>query len=352
MLSAVYIPDLSHALLFFTIYIIPAAHLTHFDMISRTCQNNIRWFVIYLVLSLLLAGGIVGGIVGIVFTAVDSKPKTSELGFAGDIIIVGEANSWWRKAVMVTECPLTGDGKYYPPIYVVNKKNIASKLHEYDHPVFSLENAFLPDPSCVTLPTCDNCIPYLLWQSNITANICLASTNISTVSYPVDVSIYKTNKADGECLTTNDNMQLKVGANNQTLCSLVNLTISKPGYYYVSLKASGMVTYSYNIYYHVVYFNIDEFKNSIYCTKTSESDQCDVHLKAINQDYVLLAPIKPHPPPVPYPLTTHICSEYQNSYKTLIIMCFFFFILCCIFAFCICTYYRKRQRQNFMNTAP
>ena len=181
-------------------YIIHAAHLTLFDMITRKCQINIllRWFVIYLVLSLLFAGGIVG----IAFTAIDSKPETSELGFAGDNIIVGEANSWWRKTVIVRECPLTGNGKYYPPIYVVNKNNIASKLHEYDHPVFSSENVFSYQIRGASL-----CQPattvYLLWQSNITANICLASTNISTVSYPVEVSIYKTNKADGECLTTN-----------------------------------------------------------------------------------------------------------------------------------------------------
>ena len=278
------------------------------------------------------------------FILVD-EPADPKLGLEGDTIVVSDFKSFGLASVTITDCAKTGDNTHPLKAALVKKSNVIRHM---------MNNTGTMKGSVahrVSLNLCED--KYFLQDSFMSANICLSSqysplessraVTVFTFVFDSldDNANFLANKTDGN-RSALYSKALQVGTTSKPICTWVNYSVPSPAYYYLALGEYplGTLTYSADLYQHVMYLNFSDYKASEQrCSSVSEMQPYELHKPLKHKEYFLVSYICSSVPPAS--LSTHVCAKFKKQLRCLIILiavfgAFAVFVVAIIFVLCKC----------------
>ena len=245
----------------------------------------------------------------ICFSTLENKNSMTNLGIAGDMIILDETSNWLDSQWSARECLESGDYYKISDLSILRKDDLIQ--HEYVDTYQSRE--FFQSHQSRQTGMINTPGLYLLAGSSINYTLCIATdgqSEESGVIYIFDSReffyAFIDESDDGEHSSVYK-ANLPVGANNRSICTQIIFVVAKEAYYYVTAETPGGVFYHFTANVHAMYLNSTDY---VWDCKISGSEDCRLKIpKSLsNNKYVLLAYIHPVLPFVPEPLSTHLCS--------------------------------------------
>ena len=250
---------------------------------------------------------------GLILIVEHSQPTSKAvLAYGGDTVLVDTVNTFWYSKWTANECLHIGDYYHTTSLYLVSHDALAT--YEYDR---TIKSRVFQQPLPSRRTGMINTNMYLLDGSSIDYDICVTSETTQEQEGELYVfdnldnfNAYLDEVSSGTQLSVYHE-QLRIGAENITLCTHLHFLVRRPSYYFVTANGPGNIMYAYNATIHTVSFNHSQYGEQCRILDTFHCD-VDIPSKLFEANtYSLLGYV--HPQMITDPPSTHICASTQRS---------------------------------------
>ena len=227
-------------------------------------------------------------------------------GIQGDTVLLANVTNHWYAQWRIKECHQ--QDAHTSSLYLVLEDDLIAYKKVVE---LGVQDIPVPMPSRTTGTITTTGI-YMLGGSSIAFEVCIASSSreerrgeafvFADINDYQDFVDYVTT---GESISIH-HQPITIGANNDSVCSLLQLVVTKPAYYFVTAETPAEIIFTMNTTLHILYLNYSDYVETC---RLTPSKPCGINVPSHflwNMHYVLLEYIYD----VGWELSTETCVSY------------------------------------------